>query len=178
MTPEEYKQLKAYARIDGALLGIMWIISFACYVMGMSNPMLMMGGMLIAVCSPFFAATRVRKFRDEARDGILSFKRALAYSILIFFYAALLFAVAQYAYFQFIDDGQIMSKLISMMNEPQNKQIIEAYGLKQSMDESLKVMAATRPIDYALNYLSINIIIGLLLSLPIAAVMKRTANVG
>ena len=37
MTPEEYKQLKAFSRIDGAMLGAMWIISFAFYVMGMSN---------------------------------------------------------------------------------------------------------------------------------------------
>ncbi|MBO5467498.1 MAG: DUF4199 domain-containing protein [Prevotella sp.] len=174
MTPEEYKQLKAFARIDGALLGVMWIISFACYVIGMSNPMLMMGGLLIAVCSPFFAASRVRKFRDYARDGVLSFKRGMAYTILLFFYAALLFAVAQYVYFEFIDNGHIMNQIASMMNEPQNQKIIEAYGLKQSMDESLKIMSQTRAIDYALNYLSVNLIIGTVLSLPIAAAVKKS----
>ncbi|MBQ2951280.1 MAG: DUF4199 domain-containing protein [Prevotella sp.] len=174
MTPEEYKQLKAFARIDSALLGVMWIISFACYVIGMSNPMLMMGGLLIAVCSPFFAASRVRKFRDYARDGVLSFKRGMAYTILLFFYAALLFAVAQYVYFEFIDNGHIMNQIASMMNEPQNQKIIEAYGLKQSMDESLKIMSQTRAIDYALNYLSVNLIIGTVLSLPIAAAVKKS----
>ena len=173
MTPEEYKQLKAYSRIDGALLGVMWTISFACYVMGMSNPMLMMGGLLIAVCSPFFAAARVRKFRNEVRDGILSFGRGYGYSVLMFFYAALIFAVAQYVYFQFIDNGHIMSQIVSMMNEPQNKKIIEAYGMAKSMEESLKVMSQTSAIDYALNYLSVNIFMGLILSLPIAAVMRR-----
>lgn len=176
MTPEDYKQLKAYSRIDGALLGLMWIISFACYVAGMSNPMLMMGGLLIAICSPFFAATRVRKFRDNVRDGILPFGRAFAYSILMFFYAALLFAVAQFVYFEFIDNGHIMSQIINMMNEPQNKKIIEAYGMTKSMDDSLRIMAETRAIDYALNYLSVNIIIGLIVSLPIAGIMKRAQN--
>ena len=173
MTPEEYKQLKAFSRIDGAMLGAIWIISFAFYVMGMSNPMMMMGGMIIAICSPFFAAQRVRRFRDYARDGIISFKRAYGYSVLIFFYAALLFAAGQYIYFEFIDQGHIANQIINMMNEPQNKKIIEAYGMQKSLDDSIKIMSETRAIDYALNYLSVNIIIGMVLSLPIAGVMKR-----
>lgn len=174
MTPEEYKQLKAYARIDGVLLGMVWIASFACYVIGMRMPALMMTGMIIAISSLFIAATRVKKFRDYVLDGTISFGRGYAYSILIFFYAALIFAAAQFVYFQFLDNGNIMSALTDMMNEPQNKQIIDAYKLKPSLDESLKLMAATRPIDYALNYLSVNIIIGLITSLPIATVMKKS----
>ena len=37
MTAEEYIQLKAFARIDGALLSVMWIASFALYVIGMTK---------------------------------------------------------------------------------------------------------------------------------------------
>ena len=93
--------------------------------------------------------------------------------MLIFFYAALLFAAGQYIYFEFIDQGHIANQIINMMNEPQNKKIIEAYGMQKSLDDSIKIMSETRAIDYALNYLSVNIIIGMLLSLPIAGVMKR-----
>ena len=63
-----------------------------------------------------------------------------------------------------------------MMNEPQNKKIIEAYGMQKSLDDSIKIMSETRAIDYALNYLSVNIIIGMILSLPIAGVMKRVRS--
>jgi hypothetical protein len=35
------------------------------------------------------------------------------------------------------------------------------------------MLAEMRPIDYAVNMLSVNITIGLLLALPIAAVLKR-----
>lgn len=173
MTSEEYIQLKAFARIDGALLSVMWIASFACYVAGMSEPMLMMFGMLIAVCSPVFATVRVRKFRDDARGGTISFGRAYGYTVLTFFYAALLFAVAQFVYFQFIDGGYIMSRITEMMNEDANRQIIEAYGMGETLNESLKLMGETRPIDYALNYLTLNIMLGMVLGLPIAAVTKR-----
>lgn len=176
MAPEEYIQLKAYARIDGALLSVMWIVSFACYIIGMTNPMMMMGGMVIAICSPFFAASRLRKFRDSARDGIISFGRGYAYIILMFFYAALLFALAQFVYFQFLDNGYLMSRIMEMMGKAQTQQMIKAYGLGETLNESLKLMAETRPIDYALNYLTLNIIIGMVLGLPISGVMMRQAN--
>jgi hypothetical protein len=46
------------------------------------------------------------------------------------------------------------------------------------MEEGLRELADMRPIDYALNMLTINITTGFLLGLPIAAFMQRkTANV-
>lgn len=173
MIPEEYMQLKAFARIDGALLSVMWIASFACYIAGLSAPLLMMCGMMLAVCSPLFAAVRLRKFRDGVRDGVISFRRGYAYTILVFFYAALLFAIAQFAYFQFIDEGYLVSRVMEMMDTVENRQVIQAYGMGDVLDGSLRQMAQTRPIDYALSYLTVNIVLGFVLGLPIAAVMKK-----
>jgi hypothetical protein len=41
------------------------------------------------------------------------------------------------------------------------------------MREGLKQLSEMRPIDYALNILSFNIITGIFLGLPIAALMQR-----
>ena len=170
MTPQEFIQLKAFARIDGALLSVIWIASFASYITGMGNSLLMIVGMILAIGSLFFAAGRTRRFRDTVLNGTISFKRAYAYTILMFFYAAVLFAVA---YFQFIDNGYVISRIIEMMNMEENKRMIETYGLTEAMNESLELMAKTRPIDYALNYLTTNIIIGITAALPIAALTHR-----
>ena len=116
MTPQEYTQLKAFARIDGALLSAIWIASFAAYITGLGNSLLMMIGMAMAVGSLIFAAGRTRRFRDKALNGTISFGRAYVYVILMFFYAAILFAVAQFVYFQFIDNGYLIGKIIEMMN--------------------------------------------------------------
>ena len=140
MTAEEYIQLKAFARIDGALLSVMWIASFALYVIGMTKPMMMIGGIIIAVSSPVFTASRVRKFRGIARYGIISFGRAYIYSILTFFYASLLFAIAQFVYFQFIDGGYIISQITEMMSQEPNRQVIQAYGMTDTINESLSIM--------------------------------------
>jgi len=176
MTPEEYVQLKAFARQDGAFLSLLWIGGFACYVRGLTNPVLGLAALMLLVVSPFFAANRLRHFRDDARNGVISFLRGYAYTVLIFFYGGLLFCSAVYVYFAFLDNGYLSGMLTDMMNTEQGRQIAEMYGMADQMEEGLDMLTAMRPIDYALNLLSLNISAGLLLGVPIALLMQRKGD--
>ena len=173
MTAPEYIQLKAYARQDGFFLALLWIASFASYIIGLSNQMLAMAAMLMAVMSPFFVANRLRKFRDEGREGVISFGRSYAYTIFVFFYGAVLLAVAQYLYFAYMDNGYLVNSFAKMMSTDEGKMVLEQYGMTKVVDDSLAEMAATRPIDYALNILTINISLGFILGVPIGLIMQR-----
>lgn len=179
MTPEEYTQLKAFARIDGAYLGLAWIASFALYIGGLSSPALGLGSALLAVLSPVFAAVRLAKFRDKAREGVISFRRAAAYYILMFLYASLLMALAQYIYFAYIDGGYIVQAYSAIMSPPEATAMLKAYGMSgQQLQESINLLAQTEPIYIVLNILSMNVTCGIILSLPVAAIMKRSATNG
>ncbi len=173
MTPTEYVQLKAFARQDGALLSLLWIGALICYIQGLTNPILGMAAMIIIVISPFYAASRLRHFRDFAREGIISFGRGYAYTVLIFFYAGLLLSAALYIYFAFIDNGYLLSKFGEMLNTEDSRQVLKMYGMTNQVSDALKELAAMRPIDYALNMLTFNIMAGFFLGLPIAALMRR-----
>jgi Na+/glutamate symporter len=59
------------------------------------------------------------------------------------------------------------------LSSPEAKQVIEQYGMQQAMKESMEMMGQMRPIDYALNVLTVNIVMGIILGLPIAAFMQR-----
>ena len=174
MTPAEYIQLKAFARIDGALLAVLWIVSFACYIAGIANPYYGMMAMILMVTTPFFVALRLGKFRDVGRDGIISLMRGWAYAVYVFFYAAILLAIAQYVYFAYIDQGYLIQSFATALSTPEAKQMMEQYGLSQTMDESMELMEQLRPIDYALNVLTANIMAGIVLGFPIAALMRRS----
>ncbi|MBQ8988830.1 MAG: DUF4199 domain-containing protein [Prevotella sp.] len=173
MTAPEYIQLKAYARQDGFFLALLWIASFACYIMGITNGMLGMVAMMLAVMTPFFVAGRLRRFRDEGRDGVISFRRSYAYTIFVFFYGAVLLAVAQFLYFAYLDNGYLMSTFSKIVSSAEGKALLQQYGMTQMVDESLTEMASIRPIDYALNILTVNIIVGFVLGIPIGLVMYR-----
>ena len=177
MTPAEHIQLKAFARVDGALLALMWTASFACYIVGLKNPLYGMLALLLMVATPFYVARRLRRFRDKDRDGVISLMRGWAFVILVFFYAAILLAVVQYVYFAFLDHGYLLMSFQEALSSPEAKQALEQSGLSQSLNESIQMLGEMRPIDYALNVLTVNITIGILLGLPVAALMRRSQGV-
>ena len=174
MTPAEYIQLKAFARQDGALLALLLVVVFLLYIIGVSNQMLGMAAILLLFYVPFFVGKRLGKFRDYGREGLISFRRGYAYTILVFFYGGILFAVAQYLYFAYIDNGFLLSHFSKMITSEEAQQVLKQYGMTQMADESLQEMASIRPIDYALNMLTINICMGFILGIPISLVMQRT----
>lgn len=176
MTPQEYVQLKAFARQDGALLSLLWIGALVCYVQGLTNPLLGMVALVLIVISPFYAANRLRHFRDEAREGVISFGRGYAYTVLTFFYAGLLLALALYVYFAFIDKGYLLGHFTNIINSEEGRQVLKMYGMaEQQVKDGLHELALMRPIDYALNMLTVNITAGFVLGLPIAALSQRQA---
>ena len=173
MTAPEDVQLKAYARQDGFFLALLWIASFACYIMGISNGMLGMAAMILAVMTPFFVAGRLRRFRDEGREGVISFRRSYAYTVFVFFYGAVLLAVAQFIYFAYLDNGYLLSTYSKIVSSSEGHELIQQYGMSQVVNDSLSEMASLRPIDFALNILTINILVGFVLGVPIGLVMQR-----
>ncbi len=176
MTAPEYIQLKAYARQDGFFLALLWIASFACYIMGISNGMLGMAAVMLAVMTPFFVAGRLRRFRDEGREGVISFRRSYAYTVFVFFYGAVLLAVAQFIYFAYLDDGYLLSTYSKIVSSTEGRELIQQYGMTQAVNDSLAEMASLRPIDFALNILTVNIIVGFILGFPIGLVMQRRSE--
>lgn len=170
---EEYEQLKAFARIDGAIVGGLWIVSFAFFIGEFYNPMLGFVSLIVGVYSLVLAAMRLKRFRDNVLDGMITFSRALLYSMLVYFYAALLMAAGQFIYFQFIDQGFMLSQYEEITNTAEFNTLLAAYGIKQNeMKMAIDNIAALRPIDIALQFFTTNIILGFMVSLPIAAMLK------
>ena len=174
MTAPEYIQLKAFARQDGALLALLWVGAFLLYIIGIQNQLLGLAAIMMMVYTPFFVGERLGKFRDYGREGLISFRRGYAYTVFVFFYGGVVFAIAQYLYFAFMDNGYLLSQFSKMVSSEEAQQMLQQYGMTEMMNESLKEMADIRPIDYALNMLTINISLGFVLGVPISLVMQRS----
>lgn len=175
MSSQEYTQLRAFARVDGALMSLLWIASFACFVRGIGSVMAMLCGAGLGLYSLVFAVVRLRRYRDVVREGSISFMRSYGYVMMMFFYSAILFAIAQTAYFSWFDGGQLVADISAILGSEENRRLIAESGLKKTMEDSLSQIAAISPIEYALNYLTTNIMAGAFIALPIAAVCRRAA---
>jgi hypothetical protein len=173
VTPSEFVQLKAFARIDGALLSLLWISSFIFYVMGLTSPGFGLVALILAVATPFFAGIRLKHFRDFGLEGSISLMRGWGYIVFVFFYGGLLFALAQWAYFTYIDQGYLLSAVGQMMTTPETMEALRALGMGDELQKSLDALGEMRPIDLSLNMLTTNIMIGMVLGLPIAALLQK-----
>ena len=78
-------QLKAFARQDALLLALLWAASFACIMLLNAGFI----GNILALATPFLVGYRLKAFRTEALFGVISFRRAYAYSLYVFIYASL-----------------------------------------------------------------------------------------
>ena len=174
ITSIEYVQLKAFARQDGALLALLWVFTSVLYIIGMTNQLIGLAATMLIIYTPFFVGSRLRNFRDYGREGLISFRRGYAYTVFVFFYAGVLFAIAMYLYLAFMDNGYLMSQMSKVLTSDEAKQAMQQYGMTEMMNESLKQMAEIRPIDYALDMLTVNISLGFILGVPISLIMQRT----
>ncbi len=174
MTFEEYRQLRAYSWYDGIYLAILWIASFACLGGIAIFPPLSIISVLIALSTPFFVAYRLRLFREEGLKGNISFLRAFVYCIRVFLNAALLFAIAQWAYMQFIDNGRFASFIQTSVASPEMQEAMTKAGYPQELlQEAVKVFQNITPIEFATTYFIENCMIGIGLSFIIAFIMKK-----
>ncbi|MFR5269641.1 MAG: DUF4199 domain-containing protein [Hoylesella buccalis] len=119
---------------------------------------------------------RFIKFRNYALDGVISFARGLTYGCYCIFYASLLFALVQTAYFQFLDGGhfvQIMHQALQTMEDVYQQNGVD---IKQAM-ETVDLMGTLKPIELAFVFMTQNLLLGALLSVIVAAIgMKRVKN--
>lgn len=173
MTPAEYVQLKAFARVDGAQVALLWTASFVCYIVGLKAPLLGMAAILLMIITPFFVARQLHRFRDVDRGGVISLMRGWAFVVLVFFYAGVLLALVQFAYFAYLDQGYVLQTLRDLLTSPETRASLDQMGMSQTLDDSLQMLSDLRPIDYALNQLTVNISLGIFLGLPIAALLKK-----
>ena len=165
------KQTKAFARQDGAILGIVWIASFVCTMMA-AEPKYQMLGLLsniMILSTPFVVAKRLKYFRDVVREGHISFRHGLYYCIQTFFYATLLLTIVQYLWFRFMDTGMFMTQL-----QTNYQMIAQAYQLTAQETKALfDAISMMKPIAWASMFMITDLVAGAILSPILAAIFAK-----
>lgn len=173
MNVQEYSRLRASARGDGLWVAALWVGCFACYLLGLTTPMLSMVAVVLALMTPVAVARMLWAFRETVGGGKLSFSSGWVLSALIFLHAALLFALVQYVYFAWIDQGYLVAKISDMLLDAATVQALSQYQMTELAQASVAQLEQMRPIDLAFNMLATNVMAGFVLSFPIALVMQR-----
>lgn len=96
----------------------------------------------------------------------------LRLSLYVFIYASLVFALVQYAYFQFLDNGAFAELITTTMK--QVAPVYEQNGVsKEEIKSSMDLITMITPVQWAFMFMMQNLFIGAIISLPIALIGKR-----
>lgn len=175
ISPVEYIQLKAFARIEGVIFGILGVAVMACLVESFEDPSLQLLTPIGIVATPILAYYRLRRFRDQVLGGVISFRRGMAYLAFSFAYAALIMTVASYVYFAFVDNGQFLMAIQEQMQVPEVQTALKEAGISQTvLQQEMDVLAQIRPIDIAISILSNALISGFVLSIILGFLCRRS----
>ena len=164
-----YANMGSSAHIDGAKLGILWVFSFALFVGNFSFPICGLLWISTMIFIPFYLGMLTRSYAEKTAQGQIGYWRAYLYSVMVVFYASLIFAIAQWAYFEWIDHDMIINRYLTMLTDPDFKKALDAMGYPKDTATSLsKMIRELRPIDIAIQIMWSNILAGLIMSLTIA----------
>ena len=164
-------QTRAFARQDGAILGTVWIVSFACTMWSVSPDKAYFGLLanLLVISTPFVVAKRLKSFRDNALDGNISFRRGLFYCWQTFFNATLLLTIVQYLWFKFLNTNEFFNHLMKSY-----QMVMQAYNMTQSdINMMTQAIIDLKPIAWASAFMITDLVTAAILSPIIAALMTR-----
>lgn len=150
----------------GFSLGIFWIVKYIFYMFSMrfSYLVVIYWGMSLVV--PYLAYLLTKRYREDL-GGAISFSQAWRFGVLIYLFAAMLVSIMHYVFYRFVAPPDFLSSAVEQT----------IASLKQMQVDS-KVISSIEsmnfsPIHMALQGILNNIFYGIILSLPVAALVCR-----
>lgn len=184
---EELPTMMNCAMNMGAVAGVYYIAKFCLFPLSLHSTMAALLFLGLTLVVPFLIYQLVKRYRDQYCGGQIEFTRAFIYSVLIMVFGSLLAAAAHYIYFAFIDGGAMVGALAQSIEQLQSIDLSALEGANEDsiaqFNQYIEAMKLTAqqlqtlsPIDITLGMLSNNFSWSVILSLPIALIVKKIAK--
>ena len=162
------QQARAYCMNYGTIVGIVCCISFLCAVYGLRHPGLSLVSNIAGLMAFVGAGRLIRRFRREVTE--ISFGRACWMAFSIYFYAILLTAAVQYAYFAFLDHGMLAEYIRMTLETEEFRNLLTSMAGNEDMNAIVESMLTPllSPVKATIQMLWMNCTIALILILPTA----------
>ena len=155
----------------GLAMGIFWVIKYLFLIFGYSIPALIYIYEILCLAVPFIAYYMTKRYRQDI-GGNISFFHAWRFGIMLYFFAALIVSIEHFIFFQFIAPPDFISNtmnqaMIALKNANVNSEVIDAINRTNFT-----------PIHLAIQQIFNNIFYGIILSVPVAALVCRKQTAG
>ena len=140
----------------GLAMGIFWVIKYLFFIFSNTVPALNIIYIVLTLTVPFIAYYLTKRYKQDI-GGKISFFHAWRFGTMLYFFAALIVALEHFVFFQFIAPADFLA----------STEVIEAIGKTNFT-----------PIHMAIQGVFNNIFYGIILSIPVAAILCRNNETG
>lgn len=150
----------------GFSLGIFWIVKYIFYMFSIrfSYLVVIYWGMSLVV--PYLAYLLTKRYREDL-GGVISFGQAWRFGVLIYLFAAMLVSIMHYVFYRFVAPPDFLSSAVE-----QTIASLKQMQVDSRVISSIESMNFS-PIHMALQGILNNVFYGIILSLPVAALVCR-----
>ena len=153
----------------GFSLGIFWIVKYLFYMFSLRFSFLVVIYWGMSLVVPYLAYLLTKRYREDL-GGMISFGQAGRFGVLIYLFAAILVSIMHYLFYRFVAPPDFLTSAVTQTIESLKQMQVDSKVIS-----SIEAMNFS-PIHMALQGIINNIFYGIVLSIPVAALVSRKDN--
>ena len=155
----------------GLAMGIYWVVKYIFFIFSVSVPSLSLVYWLLTLAVPFIAYYMTKRSRHDI-GGRISFFHAWRFGTMLYFFAALIVSLEYFVFYQFIAPPDFVANAIGQLTT-----VLKDSQVSSEMIDSLSKIRIS-PIHMAIQGIFNNVFYGIILSIPVAALLCRNNSTG
>lgn len=176
-----FRLANANAMKQGLFFGLWWVVGFATAISCFSYPLMTVFAFFFFFTAPFVGGIQSYRFKLTAAGEPYTLGQLYVHGVLLYLYASIWLAVAIYVYFAFLDGGAFFGAYLDYLHRPEvaaqlSTPVMQAELNRmtggEGIDSLVQAMAATPPSVFAANAITTNVMVGFILALPTALVVR------
>lgn len=168
---EDKSLLMKSAMTYGFAMGLYWIIKYIFFIFGLTIPLLSVVYWAFTMVVPFIAYFLTRRYKQDI-GGKIGFFHAWQFGVLLYFFAAVVVSLIHYVFYQYIAPPDLLSSSVSQITE-----FLKDSGLQPDTIETFSQLEIS-PIQMAIQGIFNNVFYGVILSIPVAALLCQNNTTG
>ncbi len=168
---DQPKGMVQFAMEAGAYMGLFFVVKFIFTVLSLNFPICNIVATFMMLLIPVLLYFLLREYHRENRCRS-HFSQLWMAGILLFFFASLIVALAQYVYYIYINPEYIHSQFVAAVNLMETMNLPADPSVMELLKEELAKGKSPDPMTVVMQQIWVNVFFGSLLSLFMSGIVR------
>jgi len=156
----------------GLFLGIFWVLKYLFFIIAYTRPSFGNVYAFLTPLTPFIAYYLTARYKRDL-GGNISFFHAWQFGVLLYFFAAIIVSPAHYYFFKHVISPEFMTEAFEKAIE-----MARSFNLNPDIIDEMQNNGMLSPITVVIQQIFQNLLGGVVLSIPVAALLCRNNQTG